>query len=307
MASEVLKSTKKSRFINCGFNPGCIQSFFKLGLKEYAKTRHKKLIKGNYARLAHELGLKEVIISEYDSQKSKSIKSTPKKFVNTWSCVGYELEAADHAMLSLSNAEIAAMEADGIRLIAPDEGNAQNIRFLEDLGMDVERESITLDDKGNPFEFKGALIPHAEIASMSEFLSYNGDAPSIMYIYRSCDESLEGLKYLRENKYHPLKDFHVLELDEIEPGGYDSIGALMTFENGDKIWCGSVLDTEQVRKLGFRVANPTGVQVAGFLHANIAFIMENPKYGLNTAETIPHRELFLDFADFMGSMMYRRL
>jgi hypothetical protein len=79
----------------------------------------------------------------------------------------------------------------------------------------------------------------------------------------------------------------------------------MTFENGDKIWCGSVLDTEQVRALGFKVANPTGVQVAGFLHANIAFIMENPKYGLNTAETVPHRELFPEFADFMGTMSYR--
>jgi homospermidine synthase len=306
LAEAVMAGTNKSRFLNCGFNPGCIQAFFKRGIREYAKAKGVKMIKGDYARLSHELGLKEVFIAEYDSQKT-NIKPTKTKFINTWSCIGYELEAADECMLSLNNEDIAGMESMGIHLIKPDEGNAHNIRFLADRGMNVKRKCMTLDHDGNPFEYEGMLIPHAEICSLSEFLQYKGNAPSIMYIYRSSDASIQSLDYLRKNNYKELPDYHVLELDEIHAGGWDSIGALMTFENGDKVWCGSVLSVEDVKKLGFKIGSPTGVQVAGFLDACIKYIIKHPKEGLNESETLHHKELFETADKYMGNIFCKMI
>ena len=86
-------------------NPGAIQAFFKRGIREYAKMKGKKIIKGNYAKLSKDLGLKEVIIAEYDSQKT-NIKPTRNKFINTWSANGYMLEATDEVMLSLNNEDL---------------------------------------------------------------------------------------------------------------------------------------------------------------------------------------------------------
>jgi len=296
LAEEVMKDTTKSRFLNVGFNPGAIQAFFKRGIREYAKMKGKKIIKGNYAKLAKDLGLKEVIIAEYDSQKT-NIKPTKSKFINSWSADGYMLEAADNVMLSLNDEDLKKIKT---KVIVPDEGNAPNIRFLPDRGMNVERDSITLDHNGKPFTYTGALIPHAEIYSLSEFLYPH--SPTIMYVYRSCDASLKSLDNLRKNDYKPLPNYYVLELDDITNDGWDSIGALMKFDNGEKMWCGSVLSVSDVKRLGFKIANPTGVQVAGFLHACINYMFKNPKEGLQESEELHHKELFKLADKYMGNM-----
>lgn len=296
LAEEVMEGTTKSRFLNVGFNPGAIQAFFKRGIREYAKMKGKKIIKGNYAKLAKDLGLKEVIIAEYDSQKT-NIKPRRNKFINSWSANGYMLEATDEVMLSLNDEDLKKIKT---KVIIPNEGNAPNIRFLPDRGMNVERDSITLDHNGKPFTYTGMLIPHAEIYSLSEFLYPH--SPTIMYVYRSCDASLKSLDNLRKNDYKPLPNYHVLELDDITNDGWDSIGALMTFENGEKMWCGSVLSVSDTKKLGFKIANPTGVQVAGFLYACIDYMFKHPKEGLQESEDIHHKELFKLADKYMGNM-----
>ena len=280
--------------------------FFKRGIREYAKSIGKTIVKGNYAKLAYDLGLKDIIIAEYDSQKTH-LRPTKKKFINTWSCMGYELEASDNVMLSLDNESIAEMEASGITLIKPNEGNAKNLIFLDELGLNVKRSAITLDHDGNPFEYEGLLIPHAEICSLSEFLQYRGNAPNIMYVYRSCDSSIESLGNLKTNKYKVLPDYHVLESDDILPHGFDSIGALMKFDNCLNYWCGSVLSIEDTRQLGFKVGGPTGVQVAGFLYACIDFMINNPDYGHNESETVPHKELFKLADKYMGKIYCKQI
>jgi homospermidine synthase len=123
-----------------------------------------------------------------------------------------------------------------------------------------------------------------------------------MYVYRSCDASLKSLDNLRKNDYKPLPNYYVLELDDITNDGWDSIGALMTFENGEKMWCGSVLSVSDVKKLGFKIANPTGVQVAGFLYACINYMFKHPREGLLESEDIHHKELFKLADKYMGNM-----
>lgn len=309
LAQKLLKGTRKSRFLNAGFNPGAIQAFSKRGLREVAKLKGVKLIKGNYAKLSYDLGLKECICAEYDSQKTH-LKPNKNLFLNTWSCIGLEGEAGENVMLSLNNETIQEMEDAGVHMVAPDEGITMNLRFFPERGMNAKRKCVTLDHQGNPFEYEGMLIPHAEIASLSEFLQYKGNSPNIMYIYRPTDVALESLDIFKKNDYKLLKDYHVLESPDVKPGGFDSIGAYMVFEKDGKIekfWCGSVVSIEDARKLGFKISTATSIQISGFLHACIDFMFKNPNFGMHEAEEIPHKELFKLADKYFGNIYCKQI
>lgn len=301
MVDNLLKNTKKTRVVNMGFNPGAINEYAKLGLKKYGKLKNKKLINGNYAKLAFDLGLKSVHIVEYDSQKSNIKKKDKDTFYNSWSSKGFQSESADYVMMSVSNED----EIKYNNLIEPTDGlKNTHIRFLPIRGMDLMDESITLDDKGKPFKYEGYLIPHAEIFSMSRFFEYNGNAPTIYYIYRPCDIAIDSLKKFKKNNYIPLKNDYVLQLDDIIDG-FDSIGALLTFEDGHKYWAGSVCNVDNVKKLGYKFATPTTVQVAGSLYATIQFIFSHPNFGFNEPETLPSEFLFNHFKKYMGKSYFK--
>lgn len=305
IAEELLKNSKKTRIVSGGMNPGFINEYAKKALKEYAKLKGKRLIKGNYAKLGYELGLTEIQVVEYDSQKLK-IHSTPKKFVSTWSAIGFQEEASDLVMLSLSNEDIQNMENEGYNLIKPTEGDKDtHIRFIAERGMNMTRQSIVLDDKGKPFKYTGYLIPHAEIITMSEFFKYRGDVPSVMYIYRPCDEGIKGLNYFRENNYNILEEEKVVRNKDVI-SGYDSIGALLHFKNGDRYIGATICGKKDVDKLGFK-SGATTMQVGGFMYAAIKWALLNPNKGLNNAETIPHKFIFKYASKYIGKSVFKMI
>jgi homospermidine synthase len=304
VVDQLLKNTKKTRIVNLGMNPGMCQEYCKLGLKEYAKLKNKHLIKGNYAKLGYELGLKEVLIVEYDSQKT-DIKPKKNCFYNTWSCLGAQSEFADYCMLSLNNNDLEALKNVAIK---PTDGlHDTHIRFLPVRGMDITKKSHTLDYDGNPFDYEGMLVPHAEIFSMSRFFQYKNEAPTIMYVYRPSDIALNSTDRFRDNNYKPLEDYYVLQNKDIKDGGFDSIGALMKFENGDEYWAGTVCSIEDVRKFGFKYTQATTMQVSGSLWSAIIFIVNNPNYGFNEPETIPSAEIFKYAKKYMGRSFFKKL
>jgi len=116
---KLMKGTRKSRFVSAGINPGGIQQFLKMALREYSKIKGVKMIKGNYAKLQHDLGLKEVKLSEYDSQKTK-LKPTPTYGLNSWGVQSLCLEASDEVVMGLNNETSEDMEKHGIKLIKPE-------------------------------------------------------------------------------------------------------------------------------------------------------------------------------------------
>ena len=98
------------------------------------------------------------------------------------------------------------------KVIKPTDGPKDtHIRFLPVRGMDIKRESVTLDHEGKPFKYEGMLIPHAEIFSMSRFFQYKGNTPSIMYIYRPSDITMDSLNRFRKNDYKPLPKEYFIE------------------------------------------------------------------------------------------------
>jgi homospermidine synthase len=304
---------KITRHISSGMNPGGISHFAKKALKEYARQVKgmkftKKNWKGNYGELAHSLGLKEIQVVEYDSQKLKP-KSSPSLFVNTWSANGFQEEAGDLVMLSLNPEAKAYFENKNLRLIQPTEEKS-NIYFLNARGMNMSRKSVTLNYEGEPFEYEGMLIPHAETITMSKFFEFQpetggGVSPTISYIYSPCKEAKKGLEFFRQNNYKNLPFDKVVRRKEIE-SGWDSIGALLHFENGDKFGGWTVCGLEDVKKHNL-LSGPTTLQVACYLLPCILYTLQNRKSGTLNAEQVPHKYIF-DFANkYLGKIFFKKV
>jgi homospermidine synthase len=258
----------------------------------------------HYGKLAHDCGLEEIQIVEYDTQKLK-VKSTPSKFVNVWSSMGFTEEALDLALLSLNNHDLKKYKQE-FKLIKPTEGNKDtHIRFIPERGMNLIRKSIALDDNGEPFHYKGMLIPHAETITMSEFFSYKGDAPSIMYIYRPCDEAIKALEYIRQNNYKPLKDWQVVRNKDII-SGWDSVCCLLKFKNGRQWIGGTILGKKDINKMKFK-SGATTIQVAAFMNASIKWMLANPNEGLLQAENVPNAFIFENANKYLGLSIVREI
>ena len=303
MAEKLLKNSDKTRLVSGGENPGFINEYVKKCLRMYAKKHKLELVNGDYGKLAFDCGLKEIQIVEYDSQKLK-IKSTPSKFVNVWSSIGFTEEACDLVLLSFNNQDMKKMEEQGYNLIKPSEGNKDtHIRFIAEHGMNMTRTSKTLNDKGELFEFKGMLIPHAETITMSEFFSYNGDAPTIMYIYSPCEEASKALEYVRQNDYKQLEENITVRNKDII-SGWDSVCCLLKFKDGKQVIGGSILGKKDINKMKFK-SGATTIQVGAFMNASIKWIIRNPNEGLLQAENIPHKFVFDNAEKYMGLSMFK--
>jgi homospermidine synthase len=309
LAMKTIGNSSKTRIISGGMNPGFINEYAKKALKEYAKLKHKQLENGDYAKLGHELGLKEIQIVEYDTQKLK-IKAEPQKFVSSWSASGLQEEGRDMILLSLNKDDLKELEEtaknEGFNVIKPTEGPKNtSIRFINRRGMNMTRESVALDDNAKPFKYSGMLIPHAETITLSDFFKYNGESPTIMYIYRPCDEALKSLEYFKANDYKILNENIVVRNKDVI-SGYDSICALLVFENGDRFIGGTICGKKDAEKFGFK-SNCTVLQVAAFMNASIKWMLQNPKEGLNNVETIPHKFIFNHAAKYMGLNVFKML
>jgi homospermidine synthase len=305
------KHAKRTIVSSFGFNPGSCELYAKKGLKAYARKYNKKALigwGGNYAKLGHDLGLNSIRISEVDTQKSKKIKSTPERFVNTWSAVGFECELLDNVMVSLSNKDIASYEKDGVVLIKPTEKKMKtNVRFIPEYAVDAMAKGKTLDHDGNVIHYEGMIVPHMEITTLEFTFRYGNDAPTIYYCYKPCEEAERAIEFVKEKGYKPLKDDYVLYLNDIEAGGFDSIGMLLGFNNGDEFWAGSVLSVEDVKKMGFKLSNPTTVQVAGGMYSVIEWMLKNQNRGYLIPEQIPHVEIFKRSSKYMGNEFFKKI
>lgn len=304
-AEKLLKNSKKTRLLSAGMNPGCCNNYVKRILNEYAKYYGKELVNGNYAKLASECGLMEIQIVEFDSQKLKT-KATPKRFISTWSAWGLYEEGTDLCLLSLNNKDIADLTEQGYKLIKPTEGNKNtHIRFIPEMGMNISRKSKTLNDKGDIFEYTGMLIPHAETITLSEFLSYNGDAPTIMYIYHPSEEAYKSLEYVRQNDYKMLDDEYVVRNKDII-SGWDSVCCLLKFKSGDEWIGGTILGKQDVNKMKFK-SGATVIQVASFMNACIKWILENPNEGVIQAENVPNAYIWEHAEKYLGLSVVKKL
>lgn len=306
LAEKELNDVRKTQVFAGGQNPGMISEFVKYGLKTYVENEKPSLLsnwKGDYSKLAHEIGLKDIVIAEYDCQTTKE---KPKKgeFINDWSSAGFYFEAClDNSMISLSFNDAEEYKKAGIELI--DVPDNKHIKFLKERGMNALRDSQNLDRDEKVFNYSGMIVPHQEVCTLTDFLTYKktGDCPSIMYVYKSCDVSIESLKNVKKDNYKSPSVFRVLWNDEVIDG-YDSIMANLLFENGDRVLCGSCVNKDDTKQFKLK-SNPTIMQVGAPVYGFISWMLENKNKGLVSSELIPHRYVMDKAGKYLGKIMFK--
>ena len=311
LAEREMKGSKQTRVLSFGFNPGTIVEYAKKSLVEYAKLRKPEALynwKGDYAKLCHDLKCEEILVAEYDSQKTK-LKPNIDLFINSWSSIGMQCESVDNSMLNLNNEDIAYYNKEGVKMIRPPE-KGSHIRFLPERAMNVFRRCYGVDHEGNVFQYESRLLPHMEIATMGAYLTYKGNSPTIMYCYRPSDVAIESLEFLEKNDYKMLKEDYVMWAKDIEPLGFDSIGALCKFRRDDgevdMFWGGSVISIEDSKAMGFK-SGCTIIQVAGGMNSALKWILRNPTNGLTNPEEIPFEFILKDAKPYMGREFFKLL
>lgn len=295
MLVEKKISNRKSKILmDFGMNPGMIQMLCLDALKKIAVERNITFT--SYAELAKQLRLIMVNCVELDTTKTL-LEPDPDIFYNTWSSLGFQAEATDHIMMGYGT-----HESDSPDYIHPTDGQ-KNVVFIAERGMNMWEESVTLDHSGREITYEGMLITHGESNTLSAFLSTSDNSyrPSVYYIYRCCDIALDSLDRLRENDYNQLPLYYVLEQPDIVDG-YDSIGALLTFEDGSRYWNGTVISQEDSIRYGIKHSNHTGVQVAASLSSAIKYLINKDTLsGVLTPEDMPLL-VFEDAKKYLGNL-----
>lgn len=294
--------------IDHGANPGLISHFTKKGLADIAQRslsdpdlpRDKKravkehLGSRSFARLARELGIKVIHISEHDTQ----ITDRPKRygeFVGTWSIEGLREEGIAPAEMGWGTHET---DIPLISSFPPTNGKHQI--FLSQMGMNTWVRSWVPNE-----EIIGMVIRHAEAISISDHLSVRekGEVvycPTVHYAYMPCNETITSLHELRCRNYELQKSLRIMNDEIID--GEDILGALIMGHRYNSWWTGSVLSIHESRKRVPR-QNATTLQVAIGLVSAVMWMLENPERGICMPDDLPYEYILDASRPYLGKLL----
>jgi len=297
--------------IEHGANPGLVSHFVKLGLihiaekvikekgdENPARTRRLQNFVNakDFPRLAQELGVKVIHVSERDLQLTDSPKRL-NEFVNTWSPLGFFQEGVAPAELGWGTHE-KQLPPNGV---AFDEGPKSSI-CMKTKGMNTYVRSWvpTPEDSGDMI---GMVVRHGESYTIPRHLSVfdnNGNCvyrPTCHYSYLPSNEAMNSLQELRMRGYKPQPKTRVLK-DEITEGR-DVLGCLLMGHDFKSWWIGSLLDVHESREL-VPHQSATIVQVGiGFATA-LQWILANPRKGVCVPDDLPYDEIIREALPFLG-------
>ncbi len=280
-----------------GCNPGIISLLTLRGMRDYAQHHENKqalalIANGEYAQAAKLLQLRLIHITEHDTQ-IPTHEPDPSVFANTWSVDGFVAECLDPVQIGFGTHE----PEIGTK---PDKG-PQNVRILPVRGMDLCQWSFSPLRNQDGSKFRGYSIPHGESGTISHFLTCQNYRPSVSFVYRPCSTARQCVKTMREHGYKPPSKTHVFTLAELQSGA-DAVGALLLFENGSNWWSGTILDVEDVKKLGFRIASPTVVQVGISMLSALRWMLDHPSEGFLTPENVDVDEVLNRSIAYLGKV-----
>lgn len=283
-----------------GVNPGIISHFAKKALHDVALANGIKVSLSDpqvdWAKIAMQLNVRTLHISEYDTQKT-ILKRTSKEFFNSWSVHGFVSEAMQPAEFGMGTHE---KDLDDFFVLpSPDKDSAAHCKAP---GGSVVVKSW------NPAvgQYHGYMITHAESISLSQYLSvYDSGGslvyrPSAHYCYRPCDAAMDSLKDLRQSGWqveHMIPKVLYEELVE----GTDHLGILLGIEGGHSYWFGSSLSTVEARAI-VPHANATSMQVAAGVLCGMIWAILNPEKGVVEPEGMDSDFILRVVAPYMGQV-----
>ena len=111
--------------------------------------------------------------------------------------------------------------------------------------------------------------------------------PTVHYAYHPCDDAVLSLHEMFGSGQ--VQDVHhILDVDEIEPGGIDELGVLLYGHAKNAMWFGSRLSNEETKGLAPK-QNATGLQVSSAVLAGMVWALENPEAGIVETDEMDHR------------------
>jgi len=288
-----------------GANPGLISHFVKQGLLDIGKkmiadgkargamaAKLKELMDGRvFNRLAMELGVKVIHVSERDTQISDKPKRVD-EFVNTWSIEGFREEGVTTAEMGWGTHEKTLPKYAYRHKTGP-----RNQICLARMGMNTWVASWVPH-----YAILGMIVRHGEAFTISDKLTVwkNGRAayrPTIHYAYCPCDAAIASLNELRGYDYKLVENQRIMN-DEIISGS-DILGALIMGHSYKSWWTGSDLSIQESRRL-VPHQNATTMQVAISVVAATAWMIENPARGVCVPDDLPHEFILKIAKPYLG-------
>jgi homospermidine synthase len=302
-ASSAGISKPPSMLADMGMNPGLISCFTMQCIRDMAKYYRNTAAlsaaqSGSFAQAAQLLGIRVIHITEHDTQITHAKKPIG-TFCNTWSAEGLLAESLDPVQIGIGTHDQSEFPKNSVTF--------GNVCVMPVRGMDMTLWSMTPTRTGSVFQkFQGFSIPHGEANTISDYLTVHDDGkavyrPSVFFVYQPCAIGRESLQEMRKAGYVSQQHYHTLHLSEIR-SGYDAIGALCITESGQAWWSGTVLDVQDMKRMGVSYAGPTTIQVAISIAASLRYMCEHRHLGFITPECLPYERILQDSVPYLGKV-----
>jgi homospermidine synthase len=295
---------KTTGIITHGANPGWVSHFVKEALVDmvaylakqgkFTDTKLKQLVdwiqKEDFPRIAKELDVKVIHISEKDSQFAKTPKE-PHVFRNTWSPTGFVEEGTAPSELGWGTHENPKI---GYRY----KTGPKNQIALSSRGINTWVKTWV---PSGPLI--GMIVRHEEAYSISKYLTIDGYRPTVHYAYLPCPDAVYSLNEIQNqiminNKIPEFKE--EILTDQITEGK-DELGVLL-FAKDITWWRGSLLDIVEARKL-LPHQSATSVQVGISVLAGIYYMIKNPEEGVIHPECMHHLDVLEIIEAYLGPVV----
>jgi len=282
-----------------GANPGLVSHLLKQALLNLAAELGfdggARQSREEWARLAHDLQVKVIHISERDHQTSRAYKRND-EFVNTWSSEAFCGESLQPAELGWGTHE---------RNWPHD---AHEYGFGCGAAIYLNRPGVTTRVRSwVPFEgpFHGWLISHGEAISIPDYLTHreNGKIvyrPTCHYAYHPCDHAVLSLHEFGGNGWRLPSQQRLLR-EEID-AGFDELGVLLMGHKRGAYWYGSQLSIEETRRL-CAYNNATSLQVNAPFVAAIIWALKNSQEGIVEPDEIDFQAILEMCTPYLGKLV----
>ncbi|MGH1329798.1 MAG: homospermidine synthase [Paracoccaceae bacterium] len=269
----------------CGANPGMVSWFVKEALltlaKDTGQASEAPTSRSGWAKLMQSLGVQGVHIAERDTQTRQEQRQAG-HFVNTWSVEGFIAEGFQPAELGWGTHEPwfppnAHKQTKG----------SQSAIWLEQPGANT-RVRTWCPTMGAQFGF---LVTHNEAVSISDYYTLGDPSapdyrPTCHYAYHPCDDAVLSLHEMFGS--NTIQDVHhIMDVNEIDPGGVDELGVLLYGHEKNALWFGSRLSNDEAKLLA-PDQNATGLQVTSAVLAGMVWALENPQAGIVETDEMDH-------------------
>ena len=297
LAKATWRADGPTAVVTHGANPGLVSHFAKAALLDLARSTAPETAtpasREGWAKLARDLGIKVIHISERDTQVAGRPKE-PGEFVNTWSIPGFVEEAMMPVEIGWGSHE-KALPPGAHRQTA---GPCNTVYMERPAGQVLLRSWVPL---GGPI--LGLALPHSESVTISEYLTLESDGavtyrPTVAFVYLPCDGAMASLHETMMSGWRMQPRERIL-FDEIT-AGRDELGILLLGEGPNGWWTGSQLDIHEARRLA-PGSNPTALQVAAGVVSAALWAAKNPNRGYCEPEDLPHEEILAAARPYLGT------